>query len=218
MTKEKGKTENGLGEEEKKKEEKKIIVDAMELEIFEVKLKPLHHICIDDETRPNMRLIKIENNIASATNGVVIIFIDLVKNSPLTKSMLKYLDGKYIHMEVWREISKCDSLKIDDDKITCNKNGVNKMFEYAEPQGEFFSMNVIVEEIKRKGEEAKRTMAYNPELIAIVGKVFQSLQLNFSFTKGIAGTVVFPPEKDCGMFGILMPINAEKIERYTFTV
>jgi len=37
-------------------------------------LNPLHLACIADEFRYNLRLIEIKNNIATATNGMILVY------------------------------------------------------------------------------------------------------------------------------------------------
>ena len=185
-----------------------------ELKILEVSLAPIHLACLDDDNRPNFKLIEIKNNIATSTNGHIIVKVDLSMNGGLTPDMLQILNGKYIHMEVWKEIQKCDSLQLDDDQIICNKKGINKIFEYSNPNGEFFKMENIIQDLKEKGEEPKRLMAYNPKFIDTIASIFKHEQLCFSFSKGNAGTFVFP-FSGSGMFAVLMPIECAE-NRYFF--
>jgi len=181
---------------------------------MEQKLFPIHLACGDDEMRPNLLLVKIDNNIAMATNGHLLVKINLLETSLLTTEDLKILNGKCIHKEIWKEIHKCDVLEINDKQIDCFKNGVKKTFYFAEPNGEFFNINSIVEEIKSAGEEAKRLMTYNPKMIEILHKIFQCETLHFSFSPGNKGTVVFPATE--GMFAILMPMESMTVNRYIF--
>ena len=198
---------------EETKEDGEDILD--ELTIAKVKLNPLHLACLDDELRPNARLIEIKNNIASATNDLILVKIDLSLTTSLTKQMLCVLDGKFIHMSVWAEICNCDVLTLSEDLITCNKSGINKMFEYSNPQGSMFAMNDIVTEINLAGEEKKRIIAYNTKLIATLSKIFNCEILNFSFSNGNKGTFVYP-HYDCGMFAVLMPVEDTAENRYFF--
>jgi len=181
---------------------------------MEQKLKPIHLACGDDEMRPNMLLVKIDDNVAMATNGHMLVKINLLENSQLSPEDLQILNGKCIHKEIWKEIHKCDVLEIQEQQIDCFKNGVKKTFYYSEPNGEFFNINSIVDEVRKAGEEKKRLMSYNACFIQILHKIFQTETLNFSFSQGERGTVVFPSET--GMFAILMPVYTEGINRYIF--
>ena len=120
-------------------------------------LKPLHLACIKDETRPNMRLIEIQNNIATATNGTILVKIDLTLTSSIEPEVLKFLNGKFIDMETWKEIHKCDTLEIYDEQIDCYKAGIKKTFYYSQATGSFFNTNSIVEDVKTAGEDMRLT-------------------------------------------------------------
>lgn len=179
-------------------------------------LKPIHLACGDDELRPNIALIEINNNIATATDGSILVKVDLTmnNNSELTPEQLKTINGKFIHREVWKEIFKCDFLEFDDQYIICHKDSIKKLFEYSEANGAFFNTNTIVEELKFTGGEEKEYIAYSPKYIAIIHKIFQHEQMIFSFSKKNKGTVVFPFEES-GMFAVLMPREATA-GRYLF--
>lgn len=175
---------------------------------MEQKLKPLHLACSTDELRPNMSLIQIKNNHATATDGHICVRVDLSETSTLDPESIKLLNGKFIHREVWKEIHKCDSVEFDDNGIYCHKNGIKKTFEYAVANGSFFDIDNVIEDLKRNGDEAKTNVCYNPSLITIIGKIFQESQLEFSFSKGNLGTIVFP-YNESGMFAVLMPKHIE---------
>jgi len=181
-------------------------------------LKPLHLVCVMDEMRTNFALIEIRNGIAQATNGHILVRIDLRNAETETKlslSDIETLNGKYIHMNVWKEIYKCDLLELDNYGIYCHKDGIKKTFEYSQPQGTFFDIGTIVTEVIEGGEEDKRIMTYSPKLISIIDKVFQSPQLHFSFSKGHNGTLVYPSYGG-GMFAVLMPLMSDGVNRYYF--
>lgn len=182
----------------------------------EPSLPPLHLACSADELRPNLQLIKIKNNIATATNGHMIVKLDLSLVTMFDVSVLEMLNGKNIHKEVFKEIHKCDSVQFFEDQIDCWNNGIKKTFYYSNADGELWDDNVIINEIKEAGEEPKRLMAYNPDYLNILQKIFKTKQLIFSFTAGKKGTLVFP-EDGSGMFSVLMPIDVGAVNRYFFT-
>lgn len=178
-------------------------------------LKPIHLACMDDDMRPNYKLIEIKNNIAMATNGHFLVSYDISGgNSLLEADQIEKLNEKYIHMEVWKEIHKCDSLEVLDDALICHKDGIKKIFEYSQPNGEFFKMENVVIECKLQGEVERGMVSYNPKFIEVLRKIFQSEMMHFSFS-GNKGTIVFPDEYS-GIFAILMPIVATGVNRYFF--
>lgn len=165
-----------------------------------------------------MALIEIKNNIATATNGSILVKLDLMKtlHSELSTTQVDLLNGKYIHMEVWKEFHKCDGVDFTDMEIICHKNGIKKIFEYSEPQGQFFDTNQVVIDIKEAGEEAKRLVSFDPKLIAKLAKIFGGDVMHFSFSPGNKGAVVFPEEYE-GVTAILMPKHTELApNRYLF--
>ncbi len=188
--------------------------DENPYKIGDVRLNPLHLACTKDEFRPSLRLISVKNNVATASNGSIIVKVDLTICSKLTPAMREHLNGRFIDMKVWEQMSKCDSLQLDDEYIIVNRDGINKMFEYSMPQGELFPLDNVVETVKYAGEEKKRIMCYNPNSIGIIASVFGAGTLHFSFSKDKAGTVVFP-EDQCGMFAIIMPVDSVS-NRYMF--
>lgn len=179
-------------------------------------LKPLHLACSKDETRTNAQLIHIKNNIATASDGHLLVKIDLTKTSSLDPEKLKFLENKHIHMEVWKEIHKCEFLEFDDDHIYCHNNGIKKTFEYSEANGSFFNSEQVIIDIKEAGEEPKRMMRYSPALINTLSKIFQDPHLTFSFSKDNKGTIVYPAPES-GMFAVLMPVEILEVHnRYLF--
>ena len=176
--------------------------------------KPLHLACESDEAAPNMALISIIKGIATATNGKLLVKINLAETSALSPEELDTLDGKFIHMEVWKEIHKCDSVEFDDDQIICHKNDIKKIFEYADPDGEFFP-NTIVEDVKKAGEGGRRILSLDPDQVTIAGKIFGGNQIYFSSTKGISQVLLFPGP-DSGMFAVLQIGEGDGVNRYMF--
>lgn len=177
--------------------------------------RPLHLACVNDETRVNLSLIEIKNGIATATNAHILVKMELLKTSIVEPDQLKVLEGKFIHMEVWKEIHKCDSLLFHEEYIECHKNGIKKIFEYSESQGTFFNTNQIVIDIKEAGEIDARIITYNPHYINTIYKIFGGNALHFSFTGSNKGTIVFPEEYS-GMMAVLMPIDSQVKNRYIF--
>jgi len=179
---------------------------------MEQQLPPMHLACMIDESRPNMALVQIKNGCATATNAHIIVRVDLRINTTFIEQF-PCLEGKYIHSEVWKDIHKSDAIEFAEDGITCHKNGIVKYFDYAIPNGEFFSIQSIIDEIKIKGETEIRLVTYTPKFIGIIQKIFNQNVLNFSFTANNGGTVVFPDENS-GMMAILMPAFTEGVNRY----
>ena len=179
-----------------------------------VELQPLHLACGDDEMRPNMMLIEIKNNIATATNGHMLVKIDLGIATNLQAEQVSMLNNKHIHKEVWKEIHKCDLLEIKEEQIDCWKSGIKKTFYYSQPNCEFFDTNYIIKDVA-ESVESKEAMCYNGKLLTTLHKIFQTENIVFSFTEGNKGTIVYPYE-DSGICGIIMPVMMSNNNRYVF--
>lgn len=180
-------------------------------------LKPLHLVCINDDFRPNCRLIEIKNGIAQATNGHMLIKIQLADNSELTPEDIATLNGKYIDMEVWKEAFKCEKLEITEEVIIVHKNGIRKMFDYSDSQGTFFNLDSVIETIKSKHSEGKEFIRLNARSISTIQKVFGESEIIFAFSEGDSGVLMYT-RNDCGMFALLMPVMDDYLaaNRYFF--
>lgn len=179
-------------------------------------LPPIHLACLDDELRYNHSLIAIKNSVACATNGVILVKLNLKETATLlSQEDLINMEGKHIHMKTWAEIFKADRLEFHDTHIEFEGKGIKKTYYYETPQGQFFNLDSIIEDIREAGTEAKDLMAFSPKQIDILAKIFQDDVIHFSFSPGGKGTIAFPYEHS-GMFAVIMPVATEGVSRYYF--
>jgi hypothetical protein len=178
-------------------------------------LHPIHLICIEDESRPNMALISIKNGIVSATNGSVLVKLDYNQLNNIQPEQLEILNGKFIHHEAWKEIHKADIIDFFEDSIDCQANGIKKTFYYTDAVGEFFDLNLVVANTAIAGADKKEFVMYNCKFIDILSKIFDAKELIFSFSGGANGSFVYP-QPQSGMFALLMPLVREGYTRYYF--
>jgi hypothetical protein len=176
-------------------------------------LKPLHLACSDDDLRPDLQIIQIKNGIASATNGTVLVKIDLEKTCELTPEDIQTLEGKNIHKEAWKEMHKCDLLQFDEEGIEVRTNGIKKRLFYQPTQTKIWDDDAIIESIRAAGVAQLSFVSYDPRLIQILSKIFQHDSLCFSFSPDNKGTICFPYQHS-GMMAVLMPKVAEDITRW----
>lgn len=200
-------------------EEMKVIAEPQEkteqATSIEIKLPPLHLACMMDDMRPNMALIEIINGVASATNGHIIVKIDLNKHGHLTKEQIEFINGKHIHMETWKEMHKCDVLNIDGEGLHITNKGITKNIDFSEPLGEFFKIQTVIDDVKLKGQNAVPCIGMNASFIEIIRKVFGTELLAFSFTGEGKGIVVIPTKSDMDYaWAMIMPIMLIEINRY----
>jgi len=178
-------------------------------------LNPLHLACRVDEFAPNKRLIEIRRGIATASNGIIVARIDLWKQEAILPEQIELLDGKYIDMEIWKDIHDADKITFTEDGIHCDKLGIGKSFDYSLPQGEFFNIDILIT-IRDAGESPKAFTRFSIKQLDLLRKIFDSTELTFAHSAGNTGTLVFPDEYS-GMFGVIMPVLfAEPPSRYLF--
>lgn len=176
--------------------------------------KPLHLACGNNEENPSTMLIGIKKNIATASNGNLLVKLDLTKTTAVSADDLQILNGKYIHKDTWKEIHKCDELEFEEKAIHCYKNGVKRTFYYEKANMELWDNDSVVT-VKEEGEEKKRVICHSASQLEIVHHVFQEDSLNMSFSPKRHGTVIWPTT-DSGMFAILKPEEQMELNRYIF--
>lgn len=131
--------------------------------------KPIHLACADDELRPDMSIIKIKNGVATATNGSLLVRVELSQTSSLDHTQLSLLEGKHIHMETFKEMHKCDSLTVYSECVDVYKNGIKKTLYFMDQQSQLWDESKIVDDIRNAGIEKKlninmsRTWRKNPD-------------------------------------------------------
>ena len=136
------------------------------------RLKPLHLACSNDSENPSTSLIGIRKGTATASNGQLLVKLDLALTSKLNETVIKTLDGKYIHMDTWKEIFKCDDLEIEKEAIHCYVGNIKKTF-YYEMANEQLWDNDCVAEVKEMGQEKKGIVCHSASQIDIIHKIFQ---------------------------------------------
>lgn len=177
-------------------------------------LKPLHLAAGSDEENPSTMLIGIRKNTATASNGNLMVKLDLTKTASLSSEDLEILDGKYIHKNTWKEIHKVDELEITEKAIHCHVNGVKKTFYYEKEQSELWD-NDVAQKTKEGGDANHRMICLSASQIQTIHSIFQQDSLHFSFSPKKGGVVIWPTN-DSGMFAILAPEETMEMNRYIF--
>ncbi len=177
-------------------------------------VKPLHLACGNDEENPSTMLIGIKKTTATASNGNLMVKLDLSLTSSLSKEDLDILDGKYIHKQAWKEFHKADEVEFEKTMIHCHKDGVKKTFYYSKPNLELW-INDTAQVTKEAGDANHRIICLSSSQIDIIRNIFQEDALNFSFSPKRGGTVIWPTV-DSGMYAILKPEEQMEMNRYIF--
>lgn len=168
--------------------------------------KPLHLACGDESAVPNQQLVAIDKGVATASNGSIIVRMNLYQHSELTEESVEILDGKYIHREVWKEIHKCDTLLIEEFQIRCFKKGIERIFMYSFPDGTFWDPLEIINQVKPVNNVKVQYM--NSQHIELIRKALDCDLLYFAFSGQLGHVTVFP-DYHSKCFGIFLPEKSE---------
>jgi uncharacterized protein (DUF952 family) len=177
-------------------------------------LKALHLVCLSDDARPNLALIGIEKGNATASNGDMLLRVNLREHSQLEKETIDNMDGKFIHMEVWKDIHKAERIWVDDNgMLNADVNDVTKTYKFSEPGDLFPSLNGTVADLKASKEGALKKFGVNQKLLNICAKVFGNNDLYFHFHTG--GNVLVHCNDEF-MFAIITKKDADGVNRIIF--
>lgn len=68
--------------------------------------------------------VQVNNNFATATDGHILVRIDLKLHSDFTEDDLSLLNGKLIHKDIWASITKSHLVLVEEDGIIYHKKGI----------------------------------------------------------------------------------------------
>lgn len=177
-------------------------------------LKALHLAGLVDDGRPGLALIGIEKGNATVMNGELLIRVDLRQHSQLQPEVIDNMDGKFIHIEVWKDIHKAERVWIDDDgKINADVNGVTKVYSFSEPGDLFPSLNSTIADMKLAKEGAIKKFGVSQKALNICAKVFGNNDLYLHFHTG--GNVLVHCNDEY-MFAIVTKKDADGVNRIIF--
>jgi hypothetical protein len=173
-------------------------------------LPPMHLAAGDDELRPALQHIEIVDGIATATNAHLIARLNLGVYSNLEDEVIRKLNGKLIHRDVWEQISDADILSVEDDVIHYEKGGVKADFDIT-CDYKFPEYNAIINAVANSIFDKKSFICFNPEYIQIAKKIFPSENLIMRFYDNNEMMVLFPSGDAKGFIGI-MPLKITEEE------
>lgn len=171
-------------------------------------LPPLDLATGKDEISPNIHYIEVKKGIATATNGQVIVQVNLRETSELTEEIIKALDGKLIHRDVWKAISDAETIEVDDNSIHYEKGGINADVS-IDTVHKFPDYQSIVKKIAGAKFEKRSFLAFNPKFVAIAHKIFKA-NLVLRFYEDQNMVVLFPANSNVGFMAVVpMELSAE---------
>jgi hypothetical protein len=165
-------------------------------------LPPIHLACSDDKDRPALQHIEIIDGIATATNGYIIARLNLGVYSKLDEEIIKQLNGKLIHKDVWEAIQDADIITIDGDNLHMDKGGIKATFDIF-TDVTFPDHQKIIDAVANSRFDKKSFVSFNPKFIAVASKLFQSETLICRFYENNDVVVMFPSGDAKGFIGIV---------------
>lgn len=153
-----------------------------------------------------MEYIYFKNGFAYATNGKILVKNDLVSCSSIPVDKFPLLDGKLLHKIAYRKILKHDVIKVSEDGITCDKDGIPAATFHLE-DNHYPTFNKMEEFVKEKIEAPSVNISDFSVLTRIVslleGTLCNDGKLKFTFKNpGIPVLVCTNEENDC--LGIIL--------------
>lgn len=140
-------------------------------------LPNIHLACSDDELRPALACVEIKNGIATATDAHVLAQMNLNEYSLLLPEVIKKLDGKLIHRDIWAEIIDADLIDlIDDDTLNVKKGSIECNYRLINGL-KYPNYSDIIRSVANSKFAQKSFVAFNPKLIALASKLFPSENL-----------------------------------------
>ncbi|MFV0587521.1 hypothetical protein [Bacteroides reticulotermitis] len=92
----------------------------------------LHLVCSMDQLRVVMQCIYFKDGYAYASNGHVLIKANMSEISSFSDAEISNLDGKFLHGDSFKEIVKCDVVKISGDGFICSNRYSETLYRFVE--------------------------------------------------------------------------------------
>lgn len=167
----------------------------------------MHLACSNEKHRPAMNYIYFKDGYAYASNGHI-----AVKNcieeicSVYDDEQLKFLDGKMLHRNQYKEILKYDVIEISEDGIECIETETKRksFFYFGDEDLKFPDCEKVIQNALNASAIPTAEIGFNNNFLEIINKsLFDSDRCRYQF-KGTDKAVVFQSLESKSM-GIIMP-------------
>lgn len=173
-------------------------------------LPSLHLAAGEDELRPVLQHIEIIDGIATATNAHIVCRLNLSAYSSLPDEVIKSLNGKLIHRDIWKVVQDADLIDVQDNILHYEKGGIVADFN-IECSLKFPDYTAIINSVANSLFHKKSFIAFDPSLIIIAKKIFPSENLIMRFYENNEMMVLFPSGDAKGFIGV-MPMHITEEE------
>lgn len=185
-------------------------------------LPPIHIACSEDEMALPMQYVEILDGIATATNGCLLIRLNLSLYSSLDDTVLKKLSGKYIHRDVWKMIHTAENIFLDEEKensLIFIDGGVDAEITIKDvSEIKFPNYQSLIDRIANSKYDKKSFISFNPEWVAIAKKIFGSDNLIMRFYEKEGMFTLFPNGDAKAFMGIAPTMVEEQDANVNFSL
>lgn len=105
-------------------------------------LKNVADVCDKNPHRPSLECGYVRNGFLYATNGHIALKQSL-ELYQLSEEEIKFLEGKFLHRELLKDLSKCQTLAFTEDRIVGEKNGVKNEFFYSDDKVNYPNVDAV---------------------------------------------------------------------------
>lgn len=177
------------------------------MSFYSHQLPPIHHACSDDDLRPIMQNVLIDNGVAVAANAHVLVLINLRHNSMLTNEQLELMNGNMIHRDAWALLYSADFINPTGDGVICHRDGAKMLIMYEqEPASSYPNYKKIIESYDSK-PEAVDNIGVDPKWISLLKKVFGRAYMGYQFMfYGKEKGIIIRPITDTTKYALVMPM------------
>lgn len=176
-------------------------------------LPPIHIACSDDELRHSLMYVEVLDGIATATNGHLIVRLNLAEHSSLDEVTLKKLSGRFIHRDIWHLLYDAENIYFGDeeDVITYIKGGVEAQIRLKTDQEiKYPDYHSLINKVANTRFDKKSFIAFDPEWITIAKKIFGTHTLIMRFYEQESMFTIFPGGDAKAFIGIMPSMITEE--------
>lgn len=185
-------------------------------------LPPIHIACSDDEMALPLQHVEILDGIATATNGFLLVRLNLSVYSSFDDNVLKKLSGKYIHRDVWKMIHTAENIFLDEEKenvLIFIDGGVDAEVTIKDAtEIKFPNYQSLIDRIANSRYDKKSFISFNPEWVATAKKIFGSENLIMRFYEKEGMFTLFPSGDAKAFMGIMPTIVDEQDATVNFSL
>jgi hypothetical protein len=171
---------------------------------YKINLPPLHLACDNNELRPALSCISITDGIAVATNAHILIHYPLAQMCEWEESDITNSNGKLIHMNVWKEMCKADSISFFYNNILIKKNGLEIFAPYEHNGTVFPGWKQVIEHSKNVGNNPIYKIGIDIKYLIPIQKIMGGI-IDLYFTSEKDAIVILPAQEYNGVFAVFMP-------------